>query len=639
MCGVCGYVGIREDGLLEAMTDALAHRGPDDFGLFRDGDVGLGHRRLSIIDVAGGQQPIENEDSSAVLIANGEIYNHVELREELIARGHSFRTRSDSEVILHLWEDRGPACVERLNGMFAFAIWDRRERELFLARDRLGIKPLYYAALPGRLLFASELKAILRYRGFDPTPDPHAVLDYLALRYSPGPGGMFREVSKLPAGHTLRLGADGEPRVERYWKPPLATGPFTGRPRDWLEGFGERFERSVRRRLISEVPLGAYLSGGVDSGAIVGAMARLGASPLRTFTVGFDYEHDELAEAAATARAFGCEHTEIECRASDVGLLPEIVYHLDEPIGDGIVVPLYQLAREAKKHVTVILAGEGADEILGGYLFHKALLWGHWIARAVPGPLRRGLLAPLLGATPASWINLAFSYPASLGERGKQKVLDFLALLEPAQLPAAFRHLISLFDARDTPGLFTAEFEASVAAAEAPAPPRYRLDPEVPYLNRIIDLQFASWLPDVILMKHDKLSMAHGIEARVPFLDHELVEYALRVPPALRLRAFKSKAILRRYAAGLLPPRAAARRKMPFYVPVQDYFDEPVLQDMVADTLSDASLRARGILRPDAVAKLRESIHRGEMVYARQVLSLVILELWFRMAVDRRGAC
>jgi asparagine synthase (glutamine-hydrolysing) len=448
---------------------------------------------------------------------------------------------------------------------------------------------------------------------------------------------MFREVQKLPAAH-YAIVEDGRVTLSRYWQPELYGGPFERTDDEYLEGFAERFERSVRRRMISEVPLGAYLSGGLDSSAIVAEMARQTGQPVRTFTVGFDYEHDELAQAAATAQRLGCRHTEIECRPADIELLPKIVWHLDEPLGDPIVIPMYQLAREAKKHVSVILAGEGADEILGGYLFHKALLLGNRMARVVPGFLRRGLLAPALAATPASWINMAFDYPAALGQRGKQKLLDFLDLVEPRQLPQAYRHLISLFDERDTRDLYTDEFRASLNAARA-------LDDEgggathaAPDLNRIVDLQFAHWLPDDILTKQDKMSMAHAIEARVPFLDHELVEYALRLPPRLKIRRGKSKVILRRYARRRLPQAVVKRRKMPFYVPLEKQFSEPAFQDMIDDTLGDRSVRQRGIVRPEAVARLRQAMKHGEFIHVKQIFSLVTLELWMRMAVDRRAA-
>lgn len=635
MCGICGYVGIPDDRLLESMTAALSHRGPDSAGYFQTDGVGLGHRRLSIIDVAGGQQPMYSEDGSLVLIANGEVYNYQELRDDLLARGHHFQTHSDSEVILHLYEDLGPACLQRMVGMWAFAIYDTRKRELFLARDRLGIKPLYYVDLDRRFLFASEFKAILRYAGFQPTLNPGAVHEYLALRYVPGPGGMFHELRKLPAGH-YALVRDGRLTLRRYWQPDVFSGPFRGTEEDYLEEFAERFERSVRRRMISDVPVGAYLSAGLDSSTIVAAMAKLTAKPVRTFTVGFDYQHDELREAAETAQLLGCVHTEIACRAEDIELLPRIVYHLDEPLGDPIVIPMHQLARRAKQDVTVILSGEGADEILGGYLFHRALLAGSRLARVVPRALREAVIKPLVSVMPSALINLAFDYPADLGQRGKLKILDFLDLLEPEQLPQAYHHLISLFDARDTAGLYTEDFIRSLQAAPS-SNGALPLPDTVPLLNRILALQFSHWLPEDILMKQDKMSMASAIEARVPFLDHELVEFALKLPPALKIRRGASKYILRRYAERLLPRAATQRRKMPFYVPVENYLRDSTFQAMLGDTLSDQAVRARGILRPDAVARLRDRLHRREFVFVKQAFSLMVLELWFRMAVDRRG--
>jgi len=636
MCGICGYVGIREDGLLERMTAALTHRGPDSAGYFRSEDAGLGHRRLSIIDVAGGHQPMENEDGSLVLIANGEVYNFRELREELLARGHRFRTKSDCEVILHLYEELGPECLQRMLGMWALAIYDKNRRRLFLARDRLGIKPLYYVDLNGRFLFASEFKAILRYQGFQPTLNPLAVHEYLALRYVPGPGGMFRELRKLPAGH-YAIVEDGRVSLTRYWTPQLYDGPFERSEQSYLEEFAERFERSVKRRMISEVPLGAYLSGGLDSSTIVAVMSKQVTHPLRTFTVGFEYEHDELEQAAATAQALGCSHTEIRWRASDVALLPKVIYHLDEPLGDPIVIPMYMLAAEAKKHVTVILTGEGADETLAGYLFHRALLAGHRLGRVVPRWARRSLLAPALALVPSALLNRAFEYPARLGRRGEQKIADFLDLLAPEQLEDAYRHLISLFDARDTADLYTNDFRRALASAPASSNEQAIVHSRAPFLNRVLYLQFAHWLSEDILTKQDKMSMAHAIEGRVPFLDHELVEFVLRVPPSLKIRNGQSKFLLREYARRLLPAQVTSRRKMPFYVPLEKYAAEPVFQEMLEDTLSPRGLLSRGIVRPEAVARLRRAMQQGEFIFVKQAFSLVALELWFRMAVDRRG--
>jgi asparagine synthase (glutamine-hydrolysing) len=358
---------------------------------------------------------------------------------------------------------------------------------------------------------------------------------------------------------------------------------------------------------------------------------------VRTFTVGFDYQHDELREAAATAQLLGCQHTEIACRAADVELLPRIVYHLDEPLGDPIVIPMYRLARRAKEDVTVILTGEGADETLGGYLFHRALLAAGQLGRVVPRRLRESVLKGLVALTPSALINLAFDYPADLGERGKLKVVDFLDLLDPADLPQAYRHLISLFDGRDTAALYTDDFRQALASAPPLGDGVLPQPPGAPLLNRILALQFADWLPEDILMKQDKMSMASAIEARVPFLDHELVEYVLRVPPGLKIHHGVSKYLLRRYAQRLLPTATTRRRKMPFYVPVENYLREPAFQVMLGDTLSERAVRARGIVRPEAVARLRARMRQGEFVVVKQVFSLMVLELWFRMAVDRRG--
>jgi asparagine synthase (glutamine-hydrolysing) len=636
MCGICGFVGINEPGLLGRMTASISHRGPDDDGFYEAEGVGLGMRRLSIIDVAGGHQPIENEDGSLVIVFNGEIYNYRPLREELLAKGHTLRTHSDTEVILHLYEDMGPRCLERLNGMWGLAIWDKRRRRLFIARDRLGVKPLYYLDLGDRFLFGSELKTLLRYRGWQPTLDPNGVDSYLKLRYVPGPGGMFREVRKLPAAH-YAIVEDGRVTVGRYWEPELYSGPFTGSDEEYLEGFAEQFERSVRMRLISEVPLGAYLSGGIDSGTIVAVMARQLSEPVRTFTVGFDYQHDELQSAADTAARLGCRHTEISCRAEDVELLPKIVWHLDEPLGDPITIPMFQLAHEAKKQVTVILAGEGADETLGGYLFHRALLRGNQLARWLPRPVRRAVLEPALALTPASVLNLAFDYPANLGVRGKQKVQDFLRLLDPQSLPDAYHHLISLFDSRDTTSLYTADFRSSLNGHHLTNPSPRALASDAPFLNRIIDLQFRDWLPEDILMKQDKLSMASGIEVRVPFLDYQLVEYLLRVPPRLKIRGASNKHLLRAYAARYLPASAVDRRKMPFYVPLENFLGHARFRDLVEDTLGDRTVRERGLFQPEAVRGLRDALLHGEFLVAKQVFSLVVLELWCRMALDRRG--
>lgn len=631
MCGICGYVGIDDRDLVVRMTEALHHRGPDDVGHFHDGDVHLGHRRLSIIDLAGGHQPMCTPDGSLVIVFNGEIYNYRELRERLIDEGCTFETNSDTEVLLRIYERKGPAGLSLLNGMFAFAVYDRRKRELFLARDRIGIKPLYYVDSPKGFLFASEVKALLCSSAFTRTLNHRAIHDYLAFRYVPGDRAMFNEVRRLPAGCWLRL-ANGRVQIERYWTLPEYDGPYHGDDEAYLDEFAERMERSVRRRLITDVSFGAYLSGGLDSSTIVAVMARESTKPVKTFSVGFDYKHDELTEAAATARFLGCDHHEIACRAQDVTLLPKIVHHLDEPMGDGIIVPMFQLSRAAKQEVTVILTGEGGDEVFGGYLFHKLMWAGDVYRRLMPRWAREAVVAPMLAAVPTGAMNVAFKYPAYLGDRGKRKVLDYLALLEPSQISRAYRHLISLFDDRDMPGLYTPQFQRKLDSqlAEANGWTPHGRPHDRAYLNRLLRLQFDHWLPDNMLLRQDKTGMAHAIEGRVPFLDHELVEFAQRLPPRLKLRRLAGKYILRRYAQRLLPRQVTQRRKMPFYVPVENYFEQREFQEMADDLLSETSIRRRGIFQPQAIARLRSMMHQREFLLVKQIFSLMVLELWFR---------
>jgi len=636
MCGICGYVGLDEPGLIERMSRALVHRGPDQHGHFVDREAALGHRRLSIIDLTSGKQPMASLDGTKVLVFNGEIYNYKELRELLAAEGHVFETSSDTEVLLRLWESRGPAALDLLNGMFAFAVFDRQTRELVLARDRVGIKPLYYLELPGRLLFASETKALLEYTGWSKDVRAHGIRDYLALRYVPGDRGLLREVKKLAPGHLLRF-KGGKVTVSRYWSPPAPTETSTRSENDLLDEFEALLTKSVERRLVSDVSVGAYLSGGLDSSVLVALMSRIVDEPVRTFSVGFDYEHDELSEAAATAELLGCDHHELACRAEDVTLLPEIVYHSDDPLGDPISIPMFQLAREAKKQVTVILTGEGADEMLGGYLFHKVMWAAELYRRGVPGPIRRWVVEPILSAVPAWMLNVAFQYPAYLGKRGKQKAIDYLRLAGAGDQDRGYRHLISLFDDRDTESLYTGEFRERLRTEPVDwVPPTDELGSR---FDQMLRLQFGHWLPDNMLLRQDKMSMASAIEGRVPYLDHELMEFCFRLPRSLRLRGLTGKYLLRKVAERVLPKTTAKRKKMPFYVPIENYFQQPAFVELMDDLLGEDSVRRRGIFRPESVAKLRDAMHGREFLFVKQAFSLMTLELWCRAFVDGEMRC
>jgi asparagine synthase (glutamine-hydrolysing) len=635
MCGICGFAGMQDAELLERMTDSLFHRGPDAGGTFHQDEVGLGHRRLSIIDLAGGQQPMATPDGQLVIVFNGEIYNYRELRKDLEADGVRFRTESDTEVLLRVFERHGTDAFAKLNGMFALAVWDRRRRELTLARDRVGIKPLSFVEHAGRLYFGSETKALAFAREWPRTLNAHAIHDYLGLRYVPGEVGMFREVKRLKPGHWLRWRA-GRIDTGAYWTPPVYEGPYARSEDEYLEELEAILEASVRRRLMSDVALGAYLSGGLDSSVIVALMSKLGTGPVKTFSVGFDYEHDELSDAAATAKFLGCDHHEVECRAEDVLLLPEIVHHSDEPLGDAIAIPMYKLAREAKKQVTVILTGEGADEIFGGYLFHKVMWAADLYRRLTPEPIRRLVIEPLVGFTPAPLMNLAFRYPAYLGDRGKKKAVDYLALIGSGDLDEGYRHLISLFDERDLAPLYTDHFREELTRQRRLWEPS--VDHQGSRFDQLLRLQFGHWLPDNMLLRNDKMSMASAIEGRVPYLDHELIGFAFKLPRHLRLRRLVGKYALRRLAERVLPRETAHRRKMPFYVPIENYFQQPRFVEMIDDLLGEDSVRRRGLFRPAAVEELRESMRRKDFLLVKQVFSLMTLELWFREFVDGSGA-
>ncbi len=633
MCGICGFAGLRDPAdLLKRMLATIGHRGPDDEGAFYEGKVGLGIRRLSIIDVEGGAQPLFNETRDLALVFNGEIYNYKELRRGLVQRGHTFATQSDSETIVHLYEEAGSDCVRRLRGMYAFAIYDRRRERVFIARDRLGIKPLYYWNGGGQLLFASELKALLEHDALSRQPHLPAVDSYLSLRYVPGPETLIAGIRKLPASHWLSYDAAGL-KLERYWEPTFSDGPYADE-REYEERFAATWEEAVALHLQSDVPLGAFLSGGLDSTAIVAQMARISSRPVHTFSVGFDWEQDELPEARAVARHLGCEPSEVICRGDDMRLLGDVIWHLDEPVGDAIVIPMFLLARLARQHVKVVLTGEGADELMAGYLMHKAMYWGQRAAGLAPRWLWRLAVDGALAHTPAALINRAFAYPADLGERGKRRLIDFLSFIPDGKLAAQYWFLISLFDRWDKEALYAGPLRDTLGAAEALRPTAD--GPRGP-LNRILALQYDHWLPDDILTKQDKMTMAHSIEGRVPFLDHVLVELLGQIPPRLKLAGWTEKRILRRYLARTTPGLPSGQRKKPFYIPIERFLATPPLSDFVGTCLSEASVKRRGYFEWRAVERLLGSLKSGEFMVGKQVFALLALELWHRIFIDREG--
>jgi asparagine synthase (glutamine-hydrolysing) len=635
VCGICGYAGMeRDERLLRAMTDVLRHRGPDDGGEFIDGRVGLAMRRLSIIDVGGGHQPIFNERRSVVVVANGEIYNHRALKADLERRGHRFATRSDTEAIVHLYEERGMAGLASLRGMFAFALYDLDRDQLFLVRDRLGIKPLYYWEEGGTLLFASEIKALLASAEVSREPNPAAIRDFLTLRYVPGPETMFRGIRKLPAGHWLCYTRNAC-RIERYWAPERRPPPYRT-DREYHERFAELWRETLRLHMESDVPVGVYLSGGLDSSLVAADMTEVTGGPFHAFSAGSEGEGDETPAARDVAHQLGCVHHAVQCTPDDLRWLPQIIWHSDEPLGDPITVPTFLLARLAGQHVKVVLTGEGADEVMAGYLFHRVLDLTHRVRTAMPAWTLSHVAAPLARLLPVPLLDRLFDYPSYLGERGRQRVADYLRVAATDTPDPMYRLLISLFADGEQQQLYAA---AGPLAGRRQATSRSRVPPAPEaFFDQALLLQYQSWLPDNILARQDRMSMAHSVEARVPFLDHVLVEFLLSVPKHLKLRSLsgRNKILARRYAGQRLPARVAAQRKRVFHIPPDRYLDAPIFREFVARTLDREPVRRRGYFDPEAVQTLlRAAQGTREFVPVKQVLALVMLELWHQIFIDR----
>lgn len=630
MCGIFGFSGFVDKGLLARMGASLVHRGPDGEGFYEDEPhrFAMGMRRLSIIDLEGGRQPIFNEDRSLAVCYNGEIYNYLELREELAGRGHRFQTRSDTEVIVHAYEEWGRDCVKRFNGMFAFAVHDARTGETFFARDRCGQKPFYYHHRNGRFLFASEVKALLQCPDV-PRSCNHAAIDaYLALRYVPEPRTMFEGIFTLPAAHTMRLSATGEISIERYWDVPIFQGPY---PPDGelIQRTEDILRKAVRLTMRSDVPVGGYLSAGVDSSLLVALMTEH-SSRVNTYSIGFNSPGDETHAAAETARLLGTNHHEIQCTPEDFDLLPKVVYHMDRPVGDALIVAFYKLAEGAAKDLKVVISGEGADEIFGGYSFQNVIRLAEWYHQFVPGFLHDGVAMPVLRALPVEFLTRFFVFPAKLGEQGKARLVDFLGNYRRRNLFENYIALKTLWPREARAALYTGEFKA--LATDAWIPPVR--DPSGAFLDRLLKIQWDEWLQDWCIIRQDKNTMAHSLEVRLPFLDHHLIEQAFRVPPRLKNNGLRDKIIERRIARKLLPPEVTGRKKNPFFLPMEFFFEHPQIRRLIGETLNEDQIRRRGYFDPAYVKALLGKMQTREFVYLKQVMALVILELWHRVFLD-----
>jgi asparagine synthase (glutamine-hydrolysing) len=628
MCGICGILNTEparpvDRGTLAAMTGALRHRGPDDEGTFAEGRVGLGVRRLAVIDLEGGAQPQHDETRTRHVVHNGEIYNFRELRRVCEARGHRFSTRSDTEVLVHLHEDHGERAPENLNGMFAFAVWDSGADELLLVRDRLGIKPLYYAETPRAFLFASEIKALLRHPELDRTIDPVALDQYLAYKYVPAPRTIFRSVRKLPPGHLL-VYRGGRTEVRPYWRLRFAAKADLTDD-EAARGLLERLERAVERQRIADVPLGAFLSGGIDSGLLVALLSRITGQPVRTFSVGFpEKSFNELDDARLVAERFGTEHHEIVVTPQARELFETIVPHFDEPFGDSSAVPTYLLCRLAREHVTVALSGTGADELFAGYDRYRAI------------PLARGF-DRFPEAVRALAREALERLPAGRGK--KDAVVRARRFVESSGRTPLDRHrsLVGVFGEPERAALYRRGAGPPREETDDPLAALYESSDGPDELDRLLDLDTRSLLADDYLVKDDRMSMAVSLEVRVPYLDHELVEFAASLPARLKLRGLTSKWILRRSAEGILPAPTVQRAKQGFEVPVGRWIAGD-LRETAEELLLSPRTRDRGLFEAGVVRNLLENHLTGRENLAGKLWSLMSLEMWFRAILDEEGS-
>ncbi|MBI5055301.1 MAG: asparagine synthase (glutamine-hydrolyzing) [Nitrospirae bacterium] len=632
MCGIAGLIGFSAgNGTMKRMLSTMVHRGPDGSGIWSDGKmVELGHRRLSIIDLSTGAQPQVSPDNRFVITFNGEIYNYVELRPELERDGWHFRTTSDTEVLLAGLTMHGAEFLSRTVGMFAFALWDTKEQTLLLARDRIGVKPLYYAApAMGKIVFASELKAMLCVEDIHREINPDALDSYLALRYVPGPSTMIKGIFKFPAGHWA-IYKNGRLEFTRYWDINFNSFNTDLEGEDDItleEQFLDKLRESVQLRMRSDVPFGAFLSGGVDSATIVGLMSQLGTQPVRTYSIGFDMPHSELDAAEKIAGYFGTEHTAISLVPDDLRCLQDVAWFMDEPYADPIVLAMMRLAQRASGDVKVILTGEGADELLSGYVHHPHLIMMERLASHLPVSFIKGA-SNLVKAMPMVAIDYLFNYPASPGEKGRERLSGLLKVADNE----IDRYLayISLFTSSDRRKLYTDEFIGTLAKNR----PLHELVQSVmkpgngrKAIDKILDFEYRIWLPDNILFKQDKTLMAYSVEGRVPFCDHRLVEFAACLPMRLKTGKKRNKEILRRVAGKLIPPEILTQQKKAFMVPLDGAYGA-VLREMISDMLLSSSFRERGIFRIEAVEDLVKEFSQSPFLVGKQLMSLVMLEFW-----------
>jgi asparagine synthase (glutamine-hydrolysing) len=627
MCGICGKLEFDPQAtvsprLIKAMADSIVHRGPDDEGFYVTGQIGLGFRRLSIIDLSGGHQPLANENDTVWIVFNGEIYNYQELRAELIGKGHVFRTKSDTEVIVHLYEEYGTDCVQKLRGMFAFAIWDSVAKTLFLARDRVGIKPLYYYLSKDFISFGSEIKTILADPAVDREIDPAIVDRFLSYYYVPGAQTLFRHVCKLEPGHSL-LVRDGKIQIRRYWDLDFPHAGVHSSTSDLEHQLVQLLDETVQLHMISDVPVGFLLSGGVDSTAMLSFAAKKTDKPISTYTVGFSSPGvvDERPFARLAAERFGSKHYEISISSNEfASFLPEYVRHMEEPVCEPPAVALYYVSKLARQYVKVLISGEGGDEAFAGYENYRNLFWFETLKKGfgpLRGPVAQGMsvlgqmsnsrvlkkYGPLMNAKLDDYYLSRASSPYQYFNRASADIYSagMLQHLNKNQATSVSRNL---FASRSADGL----------------------------LEKMLYVDTKTWLPDDLLIKADRMTMANSVELRVPFLDHKVLEFAARLPRNQKIRGWKMKYLLKKALSKHVPAEILYRRKVGFPVPYATWLRND-LNGFVTDTLLDSKATSRGYFQKAAVENLIKR-NRESGGYAKEVFSLVVLELWHRTFLD-----
>jgi len=626
MCGIAGFVDLwarkgraaEERGeILARMCRIIRHRGPDDQGVMVKPGVALGMRRLAIIDLVSGNQPMSGEDGAVTIVFNGEIYNFQELKPRLEAHGHTFQTHSDTEAIVHGYEEFGPASVNDLRGMFAFAIWDDKARTLFVARDRAGKKPLYYTTTPnGTFVFGSELKSLLEHPEVERETNPEALDAYFTLGYVPDPLSIFRHVHKLPPGHYLTF-TEGRVTVKPYWDFEFQPAESQNEA-DYLEELRALLDESVRLRLISDVPLGAFLSGGIDSSTVVGLMARHMGQPVKTFSIGFHEDsYNELKYARLTAQKFGTDHHEFFVTPDICEVVDELAWHFDEPFADSSAIPTYMVSKLARDHVTVVLSGDGGDELFAGYTRYVVDRKRGGFER-LPKPLREGVMRPLSERLPhAAW---GRNYLHNVSLDPISRYLDSVSVFTNLKRRSLYT---SDFSRQLGPGGYVANlFNKLVENVKSDEP-----------IDRLLYLDSKTYLPGDILTKVDRMSMAVSLEARAPLLDHKLIEFVTRVPAALKLAGLETKHLLKRAVRDLVPAEILNRPKQGFGVPIQEWINQQ-LRSRIRDTLSDARTKQRGYIDSHYVSVLLDEHERGRRDHSMSLWALVMLELWHRQFLD-----